>query len=45
VLDIHPVLLLGVSGGARCAELRGVHPIILIGTATLLGAVTGFYIL
>jgi hypothetical protein len=25
-------------------ELRGVHPIILIGTATLLGAVTGFYI-
>jgi len=27
------------------AELRGVHPIILIGAATLLGAVTGFYIL
>jgi hypothetical protein len=26
-------------------ELRGVHPIILIGAATLLGAVTGFYIL
>jgi hypothetical protein len=26
------------------AELRGVHPIILIGAATLLGAVTGFYI-
>jgi hypothetical protein len=27
------------------AELRGMHPIILIGAATLLGGVTGFYIL
>jgi hypothetical protein len=27
------------------AELRGVHPIILIGAATVVGAVAGFYIL
>src|ERR1700730_10593008 len=44
VVDIHPVLLLG-SVAVLAAELRGVHPIILIGIATLLGAVTGFYIL
>ena len=44
LVDIHPVLLLG-SVAALAAELRGVHPIILIAVATLLGGVTGFYIL
>jgi chromate transporter len=44
LVDIHPALLLGVVV-VLAAELRGVHPIILIGAATLLGAVTGFYIL
>jgi chromate transporter len=44
VVDIHPVLLLG-SVAVLAAELRGVHPIILIAVATLLGGVTGFYIL
>jgi chromate transporter len=43
VVDIHPALLLG-SVAVLAAELRGVHPIIFIGAATLLGAVTGFYI-
>jgi chromate transporter len=43
VVDIHPVLLLG-SVAVLAAELRGVHPIILIAVATLLGGVTGFYI-
>jgi len=41
--DIHPGLLLGAAA-VLAAELCGAHPIILIGGATLLGAVTGFYI-
>jgi chromate transporter len=44
LVDIHPALLLGAVA-VLVAELRGVHPIILIGAATLLGGVTGFYIL
>jgi chromate transport protein ChrA len=44
LVDIHPVLLLG-SVAVLAAELRGVHPIILIAVASLLGGVTGFYIL
>jgi hypothetical protein len=44
LVDIHPALLLG-SVAVLAAELRGVHPIILIGAATLLGGITGFYIL
>src|ERR1700730_2270489 len=44
LVDVHPGLLLGAAA-VFAAELRGVHPIILIGAATLLGAVTGFYIL
>lgn len=37
-------LLLGAAA-VLATELGGVHPIILIGIATLLGAVTGFCIL
>jgi chromate transporter len=44
LLHIHPVLLLG-SVVVLAAELRGIHPIILIAVTTLLGGVTGFYIL
>jgi chromate transporter len=44
LVDIHPVLLLGAVA-VLAAELRGVHAIILIAVATLLGGVTGFYIL
>jgi chromate transporter len=44
LVDIHPVLLLG-SVVVLAAELRGIHPIILIAVTTLLGGVTGFYIL
>jgi chromate transporter len=52
VVDIHWALLLG-SAVVFAAELRGVHPIILIVVAVLLGALwpltndalTGFYIL
>jgi chromate transport protein ChrA len=44
LVDIHPGLLLG-SVAVVAAELRGVHPIILIAVATVLGGVTGFYIL
>jgi len=44
LVDIHPALLLGAVA-VLAAELRGVHPIVLIGAATLLGGVTGFYIL
>src|SRR5258708_5868348 len=37
VIDLHPLLILGAA--AVCAaELRGVHPIILIAGATLIGA-------
>jgi chromate transporter len=44
LIDIHPALMVGAI--AVCAaELRGVHPGVLIGTATLLGAITGFYTL
>jgi len=50
--DVHRYLLLG-SVAVFAAELGGVHPIILIGTATLLGAawpliadvLAGFYVL
>ncbi len=44
LVDIHPALLLGAVA-VLAAELRGVHPIVLIGAATLLGGVTGFYLL
>jgi len=38
VADIHPMLLVG-AGAVFAAELRGVHPIMLIAGATLIGAV------
>jgi chromate transporter len=39
VIDLHPTLLLGAVA-VLAAELRGVHPIILIIGATLIGAVS-----
>jgi chromate transporter len=43
LVDLHPALILG-AGAVFAAELRGVHPLILIGAATLIGAMTGFFI-
>jgi chromate transporter len=39
VVDIHPMLLLGAAA-VFAAELRGLHPIVLIVAATLIGAVS-----
>lgn len=39
IVDIHPALLLAAAG-VFAAELRGVHPIVLIAGATLTGAVS-----
>src|SRR5438128_470957 len=39
VVDIHPILLVGTLA-VFAAELRGVHPIVLIVGATLIGAVS-----
>ena len=39
VVDIHPILLVGAAA-VFVAELRGVHPIILIVGATLIGAIS-----
>src|SRR6266550_1670379 len=38
IVDIHPMLLLGAAA-VFAAELRGLHPIVLIVAATLIGAV------
>src|SRR5437016_958426 len=38
VADLHPLLILGAAA-IFAAELRGVHPILLIAGATLIGAV------
>jgi chromate transporter len=38
VVDIHPILLVGAAA-VFVADLRGVHPIILIAAGTLVGAV------
>ena len=45
LVDIHSGLGSWGAVAVLVAELRGVHPIILLGAATLLGGVTGFYIL
>jgi chromate transporter len=39
IVDIHPMLLLGAAA-VFAAELRGLHPIVLIVAATLIGAVS-----
>jgi chromate transporter len=41
VIDLHPLLILGAAA-VFAADLRGVHPIILIAGAMLIGVVSSF---
>src|SRR5260370_27242945 len=41
VADLHPLLIFGAAA-VFAADLRGIHPIILIASGTLIGAVSGF---
>jgi chromate transporter len=42
VVDLHPLLIFGAAA-VFAAELRGVHPIILVAGATLIGAASSLF--
>src|ERR1700746_3859353 len=42
VVDVHPLLIFGAAG-VFVADLRGVHPIILVAGATLIGAASSLF--